>query len=154
MEQLSSQLSNYFWSLKRWKAHIKCVVIPTPFTWFGCKYPQIKAQSLHLKHILIVSFQIHCGVVQSWNTENCVNVQIFMDLTVIIIIIMDYIYIALCLDTQSASQWRGETHLKPPPMCSTHLGDARQPFCARTLTTHQLEVEREGIIEPITLGDD
>ena len=76
-------LSNYFWSLKKWKAHIKCVVIPTPFTWFGCKYPQIKAQSLHLKHILIVSFQIHCGDVQSWNTENCVTVQTILDLTVI-----------------------------------------------------------------------
>uniref|UniRef100_A0A0E9SJ15 Uncharacterized protein n=1 Tax=Anguilla anguilla TaxID=7936 RepID=A0A0E9SJ15_ANGAN len=24
----------------------------------------------------------------------------------------------------------------PPPMCSTHLGDARQPFCTRTLTPH------------------
>ena len=45
-------------------------------------YPQIKAESLHLKHILIVSFQIHCGGVQSQNDENCVNVQIFMDLTV------------------------------------------------------------------------
>ena len=32
-----------------------------PFTWFGCKYPQIKAESLHMKHILFVSFQIHCG---------------------------------------------------------------------------------------------
>ena len=36
-------------------------------------------------HILIVSFQIHCGGVQSQNYENCVNVQIFMDLTVIIL---------------------------------------------------------------------
>ena len=37
------------------------VLIPTPFTWFGCKYPQIKAESLQLKHILFVSFQIHCS---------------------------------------------------------------------------------------------
>ena len=27
------------------------------------------------------------------------------------------------------------------------MGDARQPFGARTLTTHQLEVESEGITE-------
>ena len=51
--------------------------------WFGCKYPQIKAESLHLTHISIASFQIHCGGVQSQNDENCVNVQIFMDLTVL-----------------------------------------------------------------------
>ena len=30
--------------------HIKCVGITTPFTRFGCKYPQIKAECLHLKH--------------------------------------------------------------------------------------------------------
>ena len=41
---------------------------------FGCKYPQIKTESLHLKHILIVSFQLHCGGVQSQNNENCVSV--------------------------------------------------------------------------------
>ena len=35
MEQLSSQLSHYHWSLKKWEAHIETVVIPTPFTWFG-----------------------------------------------------------------------------------------------------------------------
>ncbi len=44
---------------------MQTVVIPTPFTWFGCKYPQIKADSLqflqYLKHILFVSFEIHCG---------------------------------------------------------------------------------------------
>ena len=32
MEQLSSQLSHYLWSLKKWEAHIETVVIPTPFT--------------------------------------------------------------------------------------------------------------------------
>ena len=31
--------------------------------------------------------------------------------------------------------------------CSTHLGDAQQPIGARTLTTHQLEVESEEIKE-------
>ncbi len=36
-------LSHYFWSLNK------------------CKYPQIKADSLQLKHILFVSFEIHCG---------------------------------------------------------------------------------------------
>ncbi len=45
----------------KWEAHMQTVVIPTPFTWFGCKYPQIKADSLQLKHILLVSFEIHCG---------------------------------------------------------------------------------------------
>ncbi len=52
-------LSHYFWSLNKWEAHMQTVVIPTPFTWFGCKYPQIKADSLQLKHILFVSFIIH-----------------------------------------------------------------------------------------------
>ncbi len=54
-------LSHYFWSLNKWEAHMQTVVITTPFTWFGCKYPQIKADSLQLKHILFVSFEIHCG---------------------------------------------------------------------------------------------
>ena len=75
-------LSHYFWSLKKWEAHIETVVIPTPFTWFGCKYPQIKAESLHIKYMLFVSFQIHCGGVKSQKDENCVDVPIFMDLTV------------------------------------------------------------------------
>ena len=48
----SGHLSNYFWTLKKGGPLPKCLVIPTPFTWFGCKYIQIKAQSLHLKHIL------------------------------------------------------------------------------------------------------
>ena len=39
-------LSHYFWSLKKWEAHIET---------------QIQAESLHIKHILFVSFQIHCG---------------------------------------------------------------------------------------------
>ncbi len=72
-------LSHYFWSLNKWEAHMQTVVIPTPFTWFGCKYPQIKADSLQLKHILFVSFEL------SWCIEPkmfCVDVPIFMDLTV------------------------------------------------------------------------
>ncbi len=50
-----------FWSLNKWEAHMQTVVIPTPFNLIGCKYPQIKADSLQLKHILFVSFEIHCG---------------------------------------------------------------------------------------------
>ena len=42
----------------------------------------IKAESLHLKHIMIVSFQGQCGGVQSQNAENCVNVAVNMDPTV------------------------------------------------------------------------
>ena len=68
--------------LKGGGAHIKVVVIPTlqQFLLFlhpGCKYPKIKVESLYLKHILIVSFQIQCGGVQSQNDQNCVNVQIW-----------------------------------------------------------------------------
>uniref|UniRef100_A0A0E9R7N3 Uncharacterized protein n=1 Tax=Anguilla anguilla TaxID=7936 RepID=A0A0E9R7N3_ANGAN len=45
------------------------------------------------------------------------------------------IYIALFRSKVLYSdEW--ELPLTPRPMCSTHLGDARQPFCARTLTTH------------------
>ncbi|KAL0962291.1 hypothetical protein UPYG_G00338190 [Umbra pygmaea] len=40
--------------------------------------------------------------------------------------------------TQSTLHSEEESPPHPPPMCRTHLGDARQPFCARTLTTHQL----------------
>ena len=47
--------------------HMKCVVMPTPFSQLGCKYPQIKAESLQLKHIMIVTFQVHCGGVQRQN---------------------------------------------------------------------------------------
>ena len=51
---------------------------------YGCQwfeYPQIKTENLHFKHML-VSFQVYFGSVQSQNDENCVNVEIFMDLTV------------------------------------------------------------------------
>ena len=32
---------------------------------------------------MIVSFQVHCGGVQSQNDDNCVNVLIYTDLTVL-----------------------------------------------------------------------
>ncbi len=67
---------------------------------------------------------------------------------------MHYIYIALYHRHSKRFTGKEGDSPQPPPMCSTHLGDARQPFSARTLTTHQLEVEREGNIEPITAGDD
>ena len=54
---------------------INCVVIPALLTRFGCKHPQIKAESLHLQDIVIVLFQVHCGGVQSQD-------DIDMDLTV------------------------------------------------------------------------
>ena len=41
---------------------------------------------------------------------------------------------------------KGGPH-QPPPVCSPHLGDARQPIGGRTLTTHQLEAESEGVNE-------
>lgn len=59
-------------------AHIHVVVIPAPFTWFECKYPQIKAESRHVKHILF-HFE---SIVVVYRAKNCVNVQIFMGLTV------------------------------------------------------------------------
>ena len=45
-------------------------------------WPHLTLTFCHLKHILSVSFQVHCGGVQSQNDENCVNVQIYMGLTV------------------------------------------------------------------------
>ena len=41
-----------------------------------------------LKHIFIASFQLHCGGVQSQNDSNCVNVSIYMDLTVYFVCIL------------------------------------------------------------------
>ncbi len=41
------------------------------------------------------------------------------------------------LGTQSALHRRGISP-HPPPVCSIHLDDARQPYGARTPTTHQL----------------
>ncbi len=35
-------LSHYFWSLNKWEAHMQTVVIPTPFTWFGCNTLKLK----------------------------------------------------------------------------------------------------------------
>ncbi len=36
----------------KWEAHMQTVVIPTPFTWFGCKYPQICWQSAVKAHLV------------------------------------------------------------------------------------------------------
>lgn len=43
-------ISSYFWSLK--KVRTTSAVIPTLLTRFGCKYPQIKAESLHIVVII------------------------------------------------------------------------------------------------------
>ena len=60
-------------ALKKGKPHIKCAVIPTPFTRFGCEYPQIKAESLtfggkdatkkfeSMLHAFIASDENKCG---------------------------------------------------------------------------------------------
>lgn len=66
-------LSHYFWPLEKCEAHIKTVVIPTPFTGYGCKY-QIKAESLQLKlELKLVSF-ISLVV---YRAKNCANIPIF-----------------------------------------------------------------------------
>ena len=62
------KMSKYRRSLKKGRPRINYAVHQI------CQYPQIKAESLHLKHILVVSFQIRCGGVQSQNDENCYNV--------------------------------------------------------------------------------
>ena len=43
-----------------------------------CKYPQMKAESLHLEHILIVSFQVHCGGEESQNDEHLIIMDLHM----------------------------------------------------------------------------
>ncbi len=53
-------LSHYFWSLNKWEAHMTTVVIPTPFTWFGCKYPQIKLTVWQLTQSCRFIWN-HCG---------------------------------------------------------------------------------------------
>ena len=40
---------------------------------------------------MIVSFPVHCGGVQSQNNENCVNVPIYMDLTVRVKMSLQYL---------------------------------------------------------------
>ena len=47
------------------------------------------------------------------------------------------LYSAFYIGTQSTLHSKGETHLIHH-MFSTHLGDAWQPFCARTLIIQQL----------------
>ncbi len=62
---------------------MQTVVIPTPFTWFGCKYPQIKADSLQLKHILLRFIWKSIVVVYRAKNVRIVSMSpIFMDLTV------------------------------------------------------------------------
>ena len=64
----------------------------------------------------------------------------------IIVYLIDCILYSAFLDTQSALHSvcvcvGGDMTPHPLPVCSTHLGDARQPVCARTLTTHWLSGE-------------
>ncbi len=47
--------------LNKWEAHMQTVGNSYTVHLIWCKYPQIKADSLQLKHILFVSFEIHCG---------------------------------------------------------------------------------------------
>ena len=84
-EQLLGQVSRYFWSPKKWEAHIETVVFPTLFTWFGCKYPQTKADSLQWG-------------IKWWIGENCVYVPIFMDLTVLSMCVdsAQHVFMSVC----------------------------------------------------------
>ncbi len=81
-------LSHYFWSLNKWEAHMQTVVIPTPFTWFGCKCPQIKADSLQLKHILFVSLK---SIVVVYRAKNVRIVSMSQYL---------WTWLYVCLETQ------------------------------------------------------
>ena len=38
---------------------------------------KLKGERLHLKHITMVSFQVHCGGVQRQDDEKCVNAQTY-----------------------------------------------------------------------------
>ena len=63
-KQLRSQLPNYFWCLKMGGLLKQGDVNPTWTTQSGCKYTQIKDDSLHFNLIFIVSFEIQCNGVQ------------------------------------------------------------------------------------------
>lgn len=68
-------LSNYFWFLKRGRAHIIHGVIPILFTRFGCKYQELKQKSalfLVITNILWETVKINYSSVCK---------QIFMDLS-------------------------------------------------------------------------
>lgn len=41
----------------------------------------VKAESLHFNHILIVGFKIHCGRVQRQNYEHRVFIQLIIDVS-------------------------------------------------------------------------
>ena len=43
----------------------------------------LQSESLHFDHMLILSLQIHCGGVQRQNFQNCVTVEIPMQLTAV-----------------------------------------------------------------------
>jgi len=62
-----------------------------------------------------------------------------------------YIYIALLCILKALYIWKGESH-QPPPMASTWMM-RRQPYCARTPTTHQLTggEETESILAIVNL---
>ena len=61
-------------------SELETVIIPTPFIWFGCKYPQIKAESLQFKHILFVSFKsivvVYRATGESSQTCHCLAIFI------------------------------------------------------------------------------
>ena len=115
MEELSSQLSND---------------TIAPFTHFGCKYPQIKAESLHLKRILIVLFQVQCGGVQSQHDEICVN----MDLTV-----CSYTFFACWVQVQS-SQAKATIHARSSADKTFPLEDSQHSNMARQMVWHSASV--------------
>ena len=58
---------------------------------------------VHFKHVLIVSFEIHCGSIQSPNYADCVTVKILLDLTV-------YIYTHTHTHTCANLHTRTNTH--------------------------------------------
>ena len=58
------------------------MVMPTPFTCYGCKYPEIKADSRPFKFISILLLKIQCPGVHTQNKEG-INVLILLYLTVL-----------------------------------------------------------------------
>ena len=66
-----------------------------PFTRFECKHPQIKAESLHLKHILLLLHFKSIVVVYRAKMMESISVPIYMDLTVYSQLLM-YLKTARC----------------------------------------------------------
>ena len=54
-------------------------IISKRFIRYGIKYPQIRADSLHLDLIVIVSFQTQSARVKKLNNKKCVAVQLIND---------------------------------------------------------------------------